>query len=403
MSVSAPLTLQKQKHLKYWLRCLRTCLPTDYTTTDLNRLTLGFFCIAALDLLGCLQTETTEGDRAGWINWIYKNQLPTGGFRGSPATELGGGEGGSEWDPPIVPASFFALVALVSLGDDLERVRKRGLLELLPKVQREDGSFGEWLGGDGQIIGGSDMRFVYCAVAIRWILRGREGEGMLEGIEDIDVEGVVRFIKSAESYEHGISDKAFGEAHAGLTYCAIGALALLGRLHPTSDGLSTHANILRWLTSRQVPSQAHDELKDEEYESRVANGTEQEITAGATITCGVDGKPLWAGFNGRCNKKTDTCYSFWVCGSLDMMKKLHLIDFNSNRRFLLEKTQHFIGGFAKLPVPGTPPDILHSFMGLASLALMREEGLNRLDPTLCISMQAKERLVNMGWWRDATV
>jgi len=277
------------------------------------------------------------------------------------------------------------------------------LLELLPKVQREDGSFGEWLGGDGQIIGGSDMRFVYCAVAIRWILRGREGKGVVEGVKDIDVEGVVKFIRSAESYEHGISDKAFGEAHAGLTYCAIGALALLGRLHPTSDGLSTHANILRWLTSRQVPSRAQDELRDEEYESQITNGTEQEITAGAAIAYGADGRPLWAGFNGRCNKKTDTCYSFWVCGSLDMMKKLHLADFSGNRRFLLEKTQHFIGGFAKLPVPGTPPDILHSFMGLASLALMREEGLNRLDPTLCISMQAKERLMSMDWWRDAAV
>ena len=25
---------------------------------------------------------------------------------------------------------------------------------------------------------------------------------------------------------------------------------------------------------------------------------------------------LWAGFNGRCNKNTDTCYSFWAGGSL---------------------------------------------------------------------------------------
>ena len=212
MSTPAPPILQKPKHIKYWLRCLRTCLPTDYTSTDLNRLTLGFFCIAALDLLGCLHTETTEEDRTGWINWIYKNQLPIGGFRGSPATDLGKADG-SEWDPPIVPASFFALAALVSLGDNLERVKKRELLELLPKVQREDGSFGEWLGGDGQIIGGSDMRFVYCAVAIRWILRGREGKGVVEGVKDIDVEGVVKFIRSAESYEHGISDKAFGEAH----------------------------------------------------------------------------------------------------------------------------------------------------------------------------------------------
>ncbi len=27
---------------------------------------------------------------------------------------------------------------------------------------------------------------------------------------------------------------------------------------------------------------------------------------------------LWAGFNGRCNKIADTCYAFWVGGSLQV-------------------------------------------------------------------------------------
>lgn len=37
-------------------------------------------------------------------------------------------------------------------------------------------------------------------------------------------------------------------------------------------------------------------------------------------------------------------------------------------------------------------------MGLAALSLMREEGLNRLDAALCISFQAKERLMGLDWW-----
>ena len=37
-------------------------------------------------------------------------------------------------------------------------------------------------------------------------------------------------------------------------------------------------------------------------------------------------------------------------------------------------------------------------MGLAALALMREEGLNRLDAALCMSFQAKERLMGLEWW-----
>ncbi|KAI4120567.1 MAG: hypothetical protein LQ347_007075 [Umbilicaria vellea] len=65
----------------------------------------------------------------------------------------------------------------------------------------------------------------------------------------------------------------------------------------------------------------------------------------------------WAGMNGRCNKPADTCYSFWAGGALAILKKIHLIDFNANRRYLLEKTQHIIGGFGKMPgdPPGKPP------------------------------------------------
>lgn len=112
------------------------------------------------------------------------------------------------------------------------------------------------------------------------------------------------------------------------------------------------------------------------------------------------------------------------------------MDFNANRRYLLEKTQHMIGGFGKMP--GDPPgksaiaflsleivlveqrgglccivlagyslgktlsfqkarlrkfraDIMHSYLGLAALASMREPLLKSVDPTLCLSVDARER------------
>ena len=37
---------------------------------------------------------------------------------------------------------------------------------------------------------------------------------------------------------------------------------------------------------------------------------------------GVD---LVAGFNGRCNKSSDTCYSFWVCGALAVSVRLFFV------------------------------------------------------------------------------
>lgn len=91
-----------------------------------------------------------------------------------------------------------------------------------------------------------------------------------------------------------------------------------------------------------------------------------------------------------------------------MLNKVYLQDFNGIRRYLLEKTQHMIGGFGKLPgdLPGVFSsllcyscsfsrnkyhiDILHSYLGLATLATMREPDLRSLDPTLCISVSARE-------------
>ena len=102
-----------------------------------------------------------------------------------------------------------------------------------------------------------------------------------------------------------------------------------------------------------------------------------------------------------------------------MLNKVHLLDFNANRRYLLDKTQHTVGGFGKLP--GDPPgkaivfpcgvkrytltsdktsfglDILHSYLGLAALAIMKEPGLKSLDATLCMSVSAMEHLQTLDW------
>jgi len=108
----------------------------------------------------------------------------------------------------------------------------------------------------------------------------------------------------------------------------------------------------------------------------------------------------WIGINGRCNKVADTCYAFWVCGSVGMLRKTHLMSFNGIRRWLLEKTQHQIGGFGKLP--GVPPDILHSYLGLAALAVMKEPDLRSIDPTLCLSMVARQHLERVPWKNQGT-
>ncbi|KAI5795171.1 terpenoid cyclases/protein prenyltransferase alpha-alpha toroid [Geopyxis carbonaria] len=394
-------TLHLAKHTSYWLRCLKTCLPSDYTATDLTRTTLGYFSLAALDLLGVLATRTTPAERAAWAAWVYANQLPAGGFRGSPATH----GVRAEWDPPNLPATLFAVLTLLALGDDLDGVKRNEVLEWLPTLQREDGSFGEWaqVGAvvgteEDRIVGGRDMRYVYFAAALRWILGGEGGRELREGqggkTRGFDVPRCVQFIAASQTWDGGLADAPFGEAHAGMTYCGLAALSLLG--HPSA--VPDPAGLLRWLVSRQTPFEAHHGMHPDEIDWRNISPIEAE--AAHHVEVGSDGHPLAGGFNGRCNKTPDTCYSFWVGASLAMLRKVHLMDVAANRRFLLDRTQHFIGGFAKLPAPGGVPDILHSYLGLAALALVREAGVNTLDPALCVSMQAKERLMALPWWRD---
>lgn len=88
------------------------------------------------------------------------------------------------------------------LGDGLERVKKKECWEWLKSLQLADGSFGEAHGEGLCVEGERDVRFCYCAAAVRWILRRVRGMSEIEEREDegedIDVEGLVRFVTSSQ-------------------------------------------------------------------------------------------------------------------------------------------------------------------------------------------------------------
>lgn len=81
------------------------------------------------------------------------------------------------------------------------------------------------------------------------------------------------------------------ESHGGTTFCAMAALQLSGQLESTFD-VRTVERIKRWLLFRQVD-----------------------------------------GFNGRPNKPTDTCYSFWIGATLRMLDAFQFSDQRANRRY----------------------------------------------------------------------
>lgn len=178
------------------------------------------------------------------------------------------------------------------------------------------------------------MRFLYCACVVSSLLNDWSG---------FDVEAATRYVVSSQSY-----DGAFGmapglEGHGGSTYCAVAALALMGRL----DRIRDRRALLRWC----VRSQGR-------------------------------------GYMGRPHKDPDSCYSFWIGAAIAILGEYNVTATEGNIEFNLQCQFPAIGGLAKHPEHF--PDVLHSYMGIAGLALAGVEGLSPLDPALGITRRAAE-------------
>ena len=127
---------------------------------------------------------------------------------------------------------------------------------------------------------------------------------------------------------------------AGLTYNGVGALKLLGRLPRHASGSKSEGavgadfveNVTKWLVSRQTLMLREDDelaMADEDAPDQnpsfsppifqvqgvfPVSAADAKLSNLLTETSPHDLQ--WAGFNGRCNKVADTCYAFWVGGTL---------------------------------------------------------------------------------------
>ncbi|KAF0408180.1 Geranylgeranyl transferase type-1 subunit beta [Gigaspora margarita] len=334
----------RDKTIGYFKRCLEF-LPKPYESSDTHRMTLAFYSLSGLDLLGVLETEFTQERINNWIDWIYAQQiLPDEnnpelnericGFRGSPFSGLPYNPNGCRasrlpFDASNLAMTYTALTSLLILGDDLSRVDKSAIINAMKYLQKDDGSFTQTYQGME-----SDMRFVYCACAISYMLNDFSG---------INIDKVVQYIKESQSYDYGIGQGPGLESHGGSTFCAIASLYLLNKL---DEGLLSKDKTIFWLISRQE-----------------------------------------SGFQGRANKPPDTCYSFWIGASLMILDSFEFIDYDQNYNFLM--TTRSFGGFSKWP--GSYPDVMHTYMGVAGLSLMEES--KKLDPALNISLKARKNLL----------
>ncbi|KAJ3126124.1 Geranylgeranyl transferase type-1 subunit beta, partial [Physocladia obscura] len=327
-----------------------------------------FYGVSGIDICGGIATEISEKNRVDWIDWIYAQQVVPSwdlvaqeqppnnvswqifGFRASPSSGrpfLPNQTLSEYWphDTSHIAMTYTALTTLVILSDDLSRVNREAIVQSLKHSQTPSGCF--IASADSPE---SDMRFLFAACAVSYILNDFRG---------IDKSRAIKYVLNSRSYDGGFAQSPGLESHGGSTYCAIASLALLGML----DVLEDHkTELVEWLLKRQNE---------------------------------VDG-----GFAGRPEKDSDTCYSFWIGASLEILGALEYSDAVANKKYL-GTTISARGGFAKHAVEGTQPDPLHSYMALAALSISTEPGLLPILPQLNITRRALNHLQNeTKWWKN---
>lgn len=335
-------------------RLIRNCInivPADYVPFQTSRATLLYFLLSGLDLLGNLEDTLNEQTRQRIIDWIYSLQLGHSaeclshqfGFRGTIVNSNNGALNKTfcPYDSAHLAQTYSALCSLLIIGDDFHRLDRDAILEGVRCCQCKDGSFS----GTGDKTSENDMRFVFCAAAICYIL---------DDFSKIDLNSMLSFIQRSVSFDGGIGQGPGLESHGGSTFCAIASLALTGRLWDESVLSSAQIERLKcWAL-----------MKQEE------------------------------GFHGRINKLDDSCYSFWLGATLTLLNAQSLINWTALRSFLMRMQDNMIGGFCKCD-ESSHSDFLHTYFSLAALGMFGEPLVRPIFPALNISMRAHEHLMEI--------
>eukprot|EP00590_Aulacoseira_subarctica_P010853 CAMPEP_0172421280 /NCGR_PEP_ID=MMETSP1064-20121228/7542_1 /TAXON_ID=202472 /ORGANISM="Aulacoseira subarctica , Strain CCAP 1002/5" /LENGTH=283 /DNA_ID=CAMNT_0013161599 /DNA_START=415 /DNA_END=1262 /DNA_ORIENTATION=+ len=232
--------------------------------------------------------------------------------------------------------TYTALCTLATLGDDLSTSiiasEKDAILASLTCMQQTNGSFTSTTSGMANN-SEHDMRFVYCACVICYLFNDWS---------TVDTKAIQRYIQSCRSYDGSIALLPGQEGHGGSTFCAVASLVLM---NATSSILNTNnhwrEDLIRWCVHRQ------------QHEEGGGGG---------------------GGMQGRPNKVEDTCYSYWIGGTLYLLQSESLLDRTKLQRYICSCVTP-LGGFGKTNT-GVPPDLLHSFYSLAWLSLADHPSTN---------------------------
>lgn len=340
------MSLWRDKHVRYFRRCL-AAFPAQVQSEDANFLALVYFCLQGLDVVG---EKLGDDERREIADFVYGNFfIENDDWQGFRLTAYLGHA--QKYDLCFISATFFGLVILLLLEWDeyLRKITPDKIKRFVELCTDSDGQVLPALTRDLTVFGERDLRQSYMAAGIYTMIK--------QPVPSVYIQLVIDRV----GFNGGLSSSIGSEPHLGFTFCGLAALSLAGYKF---EGWQKTVD---WLVHRQV-----------------------------------DFGPLWGEyeyylpehrglFNGRENKLGDTCYLWWCLGLLSILGSSNLIDREAAREFLLTKMQHsMFGGFSK--DGEAVPDPLHSYLALAALSLLGEDGLEPINPELVVTTRVTSYL-----------
>uniref|UniRef100_A0A673Y9S1 Protein farnesyltransferase subunit beta n=1 Tax=Salmo trutta TaxID=8032 RepID=A0A673Y9S1_SALTR len=354
------LPLQIYHSVFYLLYCIYFATMAFFAFTSLispHLLTLYidlfFYCI--IDCMFCL-----DASRSWLCYWILhslellEEPVPTSiasdvcKFLARCQSPTGGFAGGPGQAAHLAP-TYAAVNALCIIGtqEAYNVIDREKLLSFLFSVKQPDGSF--VMHGGGEV----DVRSAYCAASVA---------SLTNIMTPTLFQDTPTWIVSCQNWEGGLGGVPGLEAHGGYTFCGTAAMVILGKEHMLD--LKT---LLRWVASRQMRFEG--------------------------------------GFQGRCNKLVDGCYSFWQAGLLPLLHRALFKEGDSTlslqkwmfeqqalQEYILLCCQNTAGGL--LDKPGKSRDFYHTCYCLSGLSVAQHFGNMDLHHELIVG-QEENRLVRL--------
>ncbi|PKI74708.1 hypothetical protein CRG98_005035 [Punica granatum] len=196
----------REKHVAY-LEMMYQMLPHHYQSQEINRLTLAYFVISGLDLLNALDRVDKDAV-AEWVLSLQayprrKDELQNGefyGFHGSRSSQFPLEENGVLiHNGSHLASTYCALAILKIVGYSLSNLDYEVILKSMKNLQQTNGSFMPIHTGAE-----TDLRFIYCAAAICFMLGDWSG---------MDREKAKDYILNCQSYDGGFGLIPDSESH----------------------------------------------------------------------------------------------------------------------------------------------------------------------------------------------